>query len=263
MVGGRTLNHLSEDITKLSGAFERGGANLKGERALRPANDSATSAYPRDQDCELSAPCPLAQAVGRPCARRSCCLHRRRCVWRSPDPRGRALDSARPCPSRGWVPASQPGSEDFPERQERRSARRFAHQIACPCPRPCTRCDVCIFLALTVCAVAVRMQRALLVHPTAPSPAPPPLPLQCPHRTFVSQCFRGSEWVPRVSPSPTSVLCVRFRASFGGRVNVLSCLWAFGAAVGVHMDRLHPSVMNTRVRVVGHVIHGGPGSHQC
>ena len=45
---------------------------------------------------------------------------------------------------------------------------------------------------------------------------------------------------------------MRFRASFGGRVNVLSCLWAFGAAVGVHMDRLHPSVMNTRVRVVGH-----------
>jgi hypothetical protein len=42
----------------------------------------------------------------------------------------------------------------------------------------------------------------------------------------------------------------------------LSCLWAFGAAVGVHMDRLHPSVMNTRVRVVGHVVHGGPGSHQ-
>ena len=63
------------------------------------------------------------------------------------------------------------------------------------------------------------------------------------------------------------VLCVRFRASFGGRVNVLSCLWAFGAAMGVHMDRLYPSVINEYTcesTVVGHVVHyGGPGSHQC
>ena len=45
-------------------------------------------------------------------------------------PRGRALESARPCPSRGRVPASQPGSEDLPEGQERRRARRYAR----PCP---------------------------------------------------------------------------------------------------------------------------------
>ena len=50
----------------------------------------------------------------------------------------------------------------------------------------------------SICAVAVRRQRALLVHPMAPSSGPPPPPLQCPRRTFVSQCLRGSEWVPRV-----------------------------------------------------------------
>ena len=64
--------------------------------------------------------------------------------------------------------------------------------------------------------------------------------------------FFVAKWQEKIDFSPMW--------SFGGRVNVLSCLWAFGAAVGVHMDRLHPSVMNTRVRVVGHVIHGGPGS---
>jgi hypothetical protein len=50
----------------------------------------------------------------------------------------------------------------------------------------------------SICAVAVRRQRALLVHPSVLSSAPPPPPLQCPRRTFVSQCLRGSEWVPRV-----------------------------------------------------------------
>ena len=53
---------------------------------------------------------------------------------------GRALDSARPCPSRGWVPASQPGSEDLHERRERRSACRCAHALACPCSRRYARC---------------------------------------------------------------------------------------------------------------------------
>ena len=42
-------------------------------------------------------------------------------------PRGRVLASARPCPSNGWVPASPLGSEDLPEPQERRPARRCAH----------------------------------------------------------------------------------------------------------------------------------------
>ena len=46
-------------------AFERGGANLKGERAFRPTHASATCAYPRDALSELSLPRPLAQVMGR------------------------------------------------------------------------------------------------------------------------------------------------------------------------------------------------------
>ena len=109
--------------------------NLKGERALRPAHASATCAYPRDALSELTPPRPLAQVERRTCARWSSCVHRRRCALRSPDPRGRVLDSARPCPSRGWVPASQPGSEDLPERREHRSAQRCARPLACSCAR--------------------------------------------------------------------------------------------------------------------------------
>ena len=45
-------------------------ANLEGECACRPAHASATCAHPRDQKHELRTPCPLAQAVGRACARR-------------------------------------------------------------------------------------------------------------------------------------------------------------------------------------------------
>ena len=64
-MGERTHNHLCEDLAKLSGTFERGGANLKGERAFRPTHASATCAYPRDALSELSLPRPLAQVMGR------------------------------------------------------------------------------------------------------------------------------------------------------------------------------------------------------
>ena len=111
-------------------------AILKGERVCPSSHVRAASAYHSDALDELSRPCPLAQVVGRTCARWSSFVHRRRCALRSPDPRGRVLDSALPYPSCGWVPASEPGSEDLPERRERRSARRFAHPLACPCPRP-------------------------------------------------------------------------------------------------------------------------------
>ena len=40
------------------------------------------------------------------------------------DPIGCALSSVQPCPSRGWVPASQLGSEDLPLRQGRRPAQK-------------------------------------------------------------------------------------------------------------------------------------------
>ena len=63
-----------------------GPAKLEGERSLRPAHASATSAYHRDQKHELSTPRPLAQAVGRTCARWSSCFHCRRCALRLPDP---------------------------------------------------------------------------------------------------------------------------------------------------------------------------------
>ena len=66
--------------------FELLRAKLEGERNCRPAHASATCAYPRDQNHELSHLCPLAQAVRRTCARRLGDLHPRRCAWRSPDP---------------------------------------------------------------------------------------------------------------------------------------------------------------------------------
>ena len=46
-------------------------AKFEGERTCRPAHASATCAYARDQNHELGAPCPLAQAVGATCARSS------------------------------------------------------------------------------------------------------------------------------------------------------------------------------------------------
>ena len=46
---------------------------------------------------------------------------------------------------------------------------------------------------------------------------------------------------------PRGVLCERSWTSLGGRVTVLSCLWAFGAAVGVNIDHMHPSVTIARV----------------
>jgi hypothetical protein len=68
---------------------------------------------------------------------------RRRAVWASVvcrrrcHPCGRSLDSVRACPSHGWVSASQPGSEDLPERQAHRSTRRCARPSACSCACLC------------------------------------------------------------------------------------------------------------------------------
>ena len=67
-----------EGAAKLSGAFERGGANLRGERSCRTAHGSASRAYPHDALIELCAPCPLAQAVRRTCARWSGDFHQHR-----------------------------------------------------------------------------------------------------------------------------------------------------------------------------------------
>ena len=77
----------------------------------------------------------LAQVVRRTCARRSGAHRLASTRWHSPDPCGRALDSVRPYPSRGWVLASEPGAEDLPERRERRRARSCARTLACLCAR--------------------------------------------------------------------------------------------------------------------------------
>ena len=55
-------------------------AKLKCECARQPAHASATCAYRRVQNHELTRPCPLAQAVEATCARRSGDLHPRRCA---------------------------------------------------------------------------------------------------------------------------------------------------------------------------------------
>ena len=61
-------------------------AELEGERSFRPAHASATCAYPRDHNHELTPPRPLAQAVGTTCARRSMTFKVGVAPRRSPDP---------------------------------------------------------------------------------------------------------------------------------------------------------------------------------
>ena len=50
-------------------------------------------------------------------------------------PRGCALSSVQPCPSLRRVPAPKPGSEDHPERRDRRHARRCARPRLPTCAR--------------------------------------------------------------------------------------------------------------------------------
>ena len=78
--------------------------------------------------------------------------------------RGRALGSARPCPSRGWVPASQPASEGLPARQEQRRASRYAHPLTCP--MPAARCP--LPAVLTLFAKHLRSPSARHLEPYRP-----------------------------------------------------------------------------------------------
>ena len=61
-------------------------AKLEGERSCRNAHASATRAYLRDHNHELTPPCPLAQAVGRTPARRLGTFRLRASAGRSPSP---------------------------------------------------------------------------------------------------------------------------------------------------------------------------------
>ena len=80
-----------------------------------------------------------------------------------PDLCGRALDSVRLCPSRGWVPASQPGSEDLPARREQRRASRSAHPLACLC-----LCPLPAAVVLTLFATHLRSPSARHLEPSRP-----------------------------------------------------------------------------------------------
>ena len=64
----------------LGGAVRIPPAKLEGERTCRPTHASATCAYPRDQNHELSMPWPLVQAEGSTSARSSGDVHPRRCA---------------------------------------------------------------------------------------------------------------------------------------------------------------------------------------
>ena len=97
-------------------------------------------------------------------------------------PRGRVLASARPCPSNGWVPASPLGSEDLPQRQERRPVRRCAHPARphvplSPARSPRRELSTCVFV------LTVRRRRAPPITPPPTAPLPPPQPQPLPlHR---------------------------------------------------------------------------------
>jgi hypothetical protein len=98
----------------------------------------------------------------------------------------------------GWA-NSQPGSDDLPERREQQRAQVCPPTIACPCPRPCVQFDVRSTHHLCGgCAQAGCNSEA----PTAPSSAPPPLPLQWLRRMFVSQLSRNVDVVVCGSRDP-------------------------------------------------------------
>ena len=244
-MGERTHNHLCEDLAKLSGTFERGGANLKGERAFRPTHASATCAYPRDALSELSLPRPLAQVMGRLGKDVRAMFE----LFSSSALRLALAGPVRACArSRtalpaccAWVPASQPGSDDLPERREQQRAQVCPPTIACPCPRPCVQFDVrsthhlCGGCAQAGCNSEAPNGAIISTASTAIAMAPP--------HVRVAMLM----WLCVGPAIPRGVLCERSWTSLGGRVTVLSCLWAFGAAVGVHIDHMHPSVTNARV----------------
>ena len=113
-----------------------GPAKLEGERTLRPAHASTTSAYPRDHTHELTRPRPLAQAVGTTCARSSVTSRLALRLGARRTREGVCSTARGPARSRGWLLASEPGSEDLPDRREQRRVCRCARPLACTCLRP-------------------------------------------------------------------------------------------------------------------------------
>ena len=105
-------------------------------------------------------------------------------------PRGRALKSARPCPSHGWAPPPPVGSEGLPERRDRRRAPRCAR------PRPPMEAigahvyaDTCLLFAMrrrrpsidtaTTAVIAAAVAAVAVAAPLLlpPSPLPPRVPM--------------------------------------------------------------------------------------
>ena len=109
------------------------------------------------------------------------------------NPRGCALSSVQPCPSLGRVPTSEPGSEDLPERQERRCARRYstpAHARPRDACVPRLKKPLCARHTLkSVCARVAQAQPRWSFPPSPPaslasfpSSPLPPRRLPSPHR---------------------------------------------------------------------------------
>ena len=162
-------------------------------RAHTPVHIPARSAYRgarRDERKRLRTRLPAEMCV---CVRRRCefDVWRPRDVWPLlPTREGAALESVRPCSSHGWVPPSPAGSEDLPERQERRRVPR--------CARPCarshvrgplvrvqhtdtflrSRCADDAALIDTAATVVIAGVGSAVTAATAPPPVAAPLPLQ-------------------------------------------------------------------------------------
>jgi hypothetical protein len=110
--------NVRQGVTAAAAENGRGGAILKGERALRCAHAHARSAYPHDAHNKRSrTPRPLC-AESDACARRYRILRLGAPCAADVSLRGRVLNSTRPCSSAGRVPASEPGSEDLRARQD-------------------------------------------------------------------------------------------------------------------------------------------------
>lgn len=151
-------------------------------RALRFERLRAEAAYPHDRHDMRSCLRERLKARIFVRARRQCELASTGVALASCDPRGRVLSSARPYPSNGWVPASPLGSEDLPERQERRPVRRCArparpHVPLSPARSPRRELSTCVVV------LTVRRRRAPPITPPPTAPLPPPQPQPLPlHR---------------------------------------------------------------------------------
>ena len=163
-------------------------------------------------------------------------------VWRAPE-RGRAIGHVAllvPCDHRR-VPASSPGSEDHPDRQERQRAPRRArprptHARPYPSPVALPDCALCAAgtgaaasiasVASANCAVAIVAAAAAVsaaaaagsTSSTTPSPTPsavaaPPPPFLSPGRTLAAAAPPRSGGLRRTAPS-----CVGPRRAASSRV---------------------------------------------